>query len=403
MDNYYKILGVNDFASLDEIKTAYRKLSKKFHPDVNDGDKFFEERFKEIQNAYEVLTDSSRKTIHDAKLRNGYMQDQKFQFTGHTNESNNNQQNSSGNSTADGANQAAGEAAGTKDAAGAKAAGTGTMNTGETSKVRKSESSETVSSAWAGVLVIGIIVVVILLFISQIKRSATDNDTTSNYNNSYNSANATPQYTVPNTTSAYSNRDNSPSNDDVLYSKSNNFTLGSSKARVLKIQGNPTSIHKYEIFGEEVWNYGISSVTFRKGKVNEYSNLGSNLNVTVSLPEKTLNIEKESLLSPHKSTTATTVYSKKHKANTKWIYFSCSLHEFDHTTKYYSKIYEVTNYTENKGLKIKNCLIEKLKFFTQTDGLIFLDDYKYDSFSDASNMWSIQSGKKIFGDESCYF
>ena len=46
MDNYYKILGVVNFASLDEIKMAYRKLSKKLHPDVNDGDKFFEEKFK---------------------------------------------------------------------------------------------------------------------------------------------------------------------------------------------------------------------------------------------------------------------------------------------------------------------------------------------------------------------
>lgn len=47
MDNYYKILGVENFASLDDIKMAYRKLSKKFHPDVNDGDKFFEEKFKD--------------------------------------------------------------------------------------------------------------------------------------------------------------------------------------------------------------------------------------------------------------------------------------------------------------------------------------------------------------------
>ena len=45
MDNYYKILGVNDFASLDEIKIAYKKLAKRLHPDVNDGDKFFEEKF----------------------------------------------------------------------------------------------------------------------------------------------------------------------------------------------------------------------------------------------------------------------------------------------------------------------------------------------------------------------
>lgn len=69
MTNYYKILGVKDFASLEEIKTAYRKLSKKFHPDVNDGDKFFEERFKEIQEAYEKLTNSRQKEIFDGDLK----------------------------------------------------------------------------------------------------------------------------------------------------------------------------------------------------------------------------------------------------------------------------------------------------------------------------------------------
>jgi len=49
-------LGLKPGATLQEIKTAYRKLSKKFHPDVNQGDSFFEERFKEIQEAYEKLS-----------------------------------------------------------------------------------------------------------------------------------------------------------------------------------------------------------------------------------------------------------------------------------------------------------------------------------------------------------
>ena len=54
--DYYYILGLEKGSSLDDIKKAYRKLSKKFHPDKNDGDKFFEARFKEIQEAYEYLT-----------------------------------------------------------------------------------------------------------------------------------------------------------------------------------------------------------------------------------------------------------------------------------------------------------------------------------------------------------
>jgi len=53
--DYYYILGIARDASQDEIKKAYRKLSTKFHPDKNDGDKFFAERFKDINEAYETL------------------------------------------------------------------------------------------------------------------------------------------------------------------------------------------------------------------------------------------------------------------------------------------------------------------------------------------------------------
>jgi|GEM_PF-2321573 len=59
--DYFKVLGVSITATDEEIKTAYKKLSKKFHPDMNLGDKYFEERFKEVQEAYEVLIDPIKK------------------------------------------------------------------------------------------------------------------------------------------------------------------------------------------------------------------------------------------------------------------------------------------------------------------------------------------------------
>ncbi|GAB4246066.1 MAG: J domain-containing protein [Acidobacteriota bacterium] len=64
--DYYAILGVDRNASADEIKKAYRKLAKQYHPDRNPGDKQAEERFKEIQEAYAVLSDPERRKQYDA-------------------------------------------------------------------------------------------------------------------------------------------------------------------------------------------------------------------------------------------------------------------------------------------------------------------------------------------------
>ena len=63
--DYYKTLGVERAAEEDDIRKAYRKLARKYHPDLNPGDKSAEDRFKNVQEAYDVLSDSKKRSMYD--------------------------------------------------------------------------------------------------------------------------------------------------------------------------------------------------------------------------------------------------------------------------------------------------------------------------------------------------
>ena len=63
--DYYELLGVSKKASAKDIRTAFRKLARKYHPDLNPGDKSSEEKFKQLQEAYDILSDSKKRQMYD--------------------------------------------------------------------------------------------------------------------------------------------------------------------------------------------------------------------------------------------------------------------------------------------------------------------------------------------------
>ena len=75
-EDYYSLLGVSRGASEAELKKAYKKLAMKHHPDRNQGDKSAEAKFKEVSEAYEVLTDQNKRQAYDQFGHEGL--DQRF-------------------------------------------------------------------------------------------------------------------------------------------------------------------------------------------------------------------------------------------------------------------------------------------------------------------------------------
>src|SRR5438105_5074984 len=78
--DYYDTLKVDRKASADEIRKSYRRLARKYHPDLNPGDKAAEDRFKKLQEAYDVLSDAKKRQMYDQQ---GFYSDSGFAAGAH--------------------------------------------------------------------------------------------------------------------------------------------------------------------------------------------------------------------------------------------------------------------------------------------------------------------------------
>ncbi len=69
MTNYYEVLGIENFAPFADVKMAYRRRSKQWHPDLHNGSAIYTEKFKELQEAYSCLNDDDKRARYDERLR----------------------------------------------------------------------------------------------------------------------------------------------------------------------------------------------------------------------------------------------------------------------------------------------------------------------------------------------
>lgn len=279
-------MGVPRKASADEIKSAYRKLSLKFHPDRNDGDKFFEDRFKDINEANEVLSDFNSRLAYDAQFnayvanRSGRTSNQKedpsqsSRKKAEPKENNGSDNKGTRQSTHQRREQSSGASSKTDPDP------TTTRRTGATSTKASKQTNK-------DYLAVGIAVACLVGIMTYVISRANKPEPTPVYTppaTTYDVPSPTPpSESLPERTySADRSMDNSYS-DNALPGTDDYFSIGSTKREVERVQGTPTSVNKSDFFDE--WSYGLSSIDFENGRVKSYHNISGNLRVRLRSPK----------------------------------------------------------------------------------------------------------------------
>ena len=243
MINAYEVLGIRNFATQEEIRIAYRTMSKKYHPDLHQGDVYYEEKFKEVQAAYDALSNFERHMALDNYLR---------QISHEEAERQHHEQQS-------------------------EAFPRDSSDETDTQTTKLFNGKKRIYTQRKHVKTVAIVFTVLILAgwgIYSFKGSfITTNRIVAHYNMELEPDNS---LTLPEGSDHPEGFD--PVNDRVK-DGGLSFSIDATKDEVRKIQGDPDNIVEVNALNQVIWYYEMSSVTFDNGRVSEYANIGNNLQI----------------------------------------------------------------------------------------------------------------------------
>lgn len=241
MINAYKVLGLRNFATRKELLIAYRNLSKKYHPDLNQGDKFYEEKFKEIQAAYAVLSNFGQRMELDTFLR------KQIEVEKVTNE----------------------PPFSTEPLQSKQTQQTEVQPEEETTGHSSFSAKKFLKTALYTFVTLCVTGITFFWLVDYVKRG---NALTTNGKINTSSTLIEPTLNKPINELRIAKKD---------YTESRKyFTIYSTKQEVVKIQGEPSDSIEVSALKQEIWYYELSSVTFEDNRVVEYANLDNNLRIS---------------------------------------------------------------------------------------------------------------------------
>lgn len=250
MVNAYEVLGIRNFATQKEIRLAYRSMSKKYHPDLHQGEVFYEEKFKEIQAAYNTLSNIEQRMELDCYLRQLHHKEIM---------SKQQEQNAPEDLT---------ESEFKRTVIDKKEFHT----TGRVTEQKQVNTQQNYMKTIICVLIVLVLTTsAIYYFFEKPVNSESIVDT-----HIFETDKDKTFYSLGESGNL---PDKTKTIEDGVIDNSKRFFINATKNEVQNIQGEPTGVVEVSALKQEIWYYEMSSVTFENGRLSEYANHGDNLKV----------------------------------------------------------------------------------------------------------------------------